>query len=99
MRTSSHSSEAKPNEKETTITKNKMITKKNEMKISQMNRVRAPGTRVSASRADATSELSPSPRMLTIGVTEAQQVALRSLGLLEKSSHLTAVRSTFRDKA
>jgi hypothetical protein len=86
MRTSSHSSEAKPKEKETTIKENKMIIKEKEMKISQTYRAdSAPHETKSALRGVMQRlGLTLLACTLTIGAAEAQQAATPIDGVIGK---------------
>src|ERR1700730_4057399 len=91
MRTSSHSSGARPKEKETTIRENKMITKAKEMKISQT----CPAdfavheTKLALRGVMQRLGLTLLACALTIGAAEAQQVAPPISGVIGKIQSFT----------
>ena len=70
-----------------------MITEKKEMTISQTNRAEP---KSALRRLIQRLGLTLLASTLSIGASEAQQVAPPIRGLLEKFSHLQAARSTFR---
>jgi hypothetical protein len=86
MRTSSHSSDAKPKEKETTIKENKMFIEEKEMKISQTHPAdSAPlETKPALRRMMQGLGLTLLACTLTVGAAEAQQAATPIDGVIGK---------------